>query len=135
MDPLAIPTSLLAAVVILSRAPLIFAPAATLRVYRRLIENVTGLRALAALLALLGVSFAATAGPARDEHGGVAMALEAFGWLLVAGAAFIGIAPRLYQGLARSVLEAVTDEPALRVLGVLGVVVGLGFGWAAIALL
>ncbi len=131
MEPIALVTALFAILVLLARGPLVVAPTATLAVYRRLISTAGRLRILGGGLALLAAPLIVTARHARADHGGFAMGIEGLGWLLAAAAVWLVVTPRLYQRLAYSILDAVSDPALLRAGGTLGVALGLGLLWVA----
>ena len=133
MEPIAVMTLFLGLFVVVSRGALLVAPAASIQAFRMLLERPSWLRLMGALFFLLGLGFVQTA-PAVPQHPVASPALTALGWALLAGAALLLIWPRGYQLLAKLVIDALADGSVLRVIGALGVLVGLGFVWLAITL-
>ena len=123
MNALAIVSIILGFLIIATRGPLIFAPQGTLRVYLRVIKSPAQIRALACVLALMGL--AALRGAAGSE-GTLSTAIEVIGVWLLAGSVFLLLLPAIYQRFARSILDAL-DSTALRALGLVGVGVGALF--------
>ncbi|MEE9280932.1 MAG: DUF2065 family protein [Myxococcota bacterium] len=135
MDALAIPCILIGVLVILARGPLIFAPAATLRVYRKLIASDARLRVVGFVLAALG---AAVVRSGWGVEGLAAQALSVLGWLLC----FAGLAVLLFPGPWRRVADSVlgiasesVDAAFLRVVGVIAVAAGAGLVYLGLRLL
>lgn len=129
MSSLGVVTALLGVLIILARFPLIVAPDATLRLYRRLIATPTGVRGLGLLLAVVAVALiAASSGGGRL----FAQLMGALGWLLAALSGFLLIFPTVYQRLASSILSGISDPLTLRAIGALGV--GIGAGLLALGL-
>jgi cytochrome bd-type quinol oxidase subunit 2 len=131
VEPIAVVTALLAVLILAVRGPLVIAPTATLNVYRRWISTPGRIRLMAGVLALLAVPLIVTGRPARVEHGGIAMGIEGLGWFMAAVAAWLLATPRLYQRLAYTIFDAISDPAALRAMGVFAVAIGLGLGWLA----
>ncbi len=124
MSALGIACIVLGILVILSRGPPIFAPEATLRVYRNLIATNARLRVVGFVLAALG---AALVRSGWGVDGLATQALSVLGWLLC----FAGLAALLFPGPWRRVGDSVlssasesVDTALLRVLGVIAVAVG-----------
>ena len=135
MEPVALPTALLAAFAIVSRAPLVFAPTATLEIYQRVIASPTRIRLVGALLGAFAAAFVVTAPGAREAHGWIALGLEGLGWVLVAVTAWLLVAPKSYRRVLESFVSVIDDETTWRVLGAIGVGGGLGLAWLALAVL
>ncbi len=124
MDGLAIPCIVIGVLVILARGPLIFVPAATLRVYRNLFATDARVRVVGFVLAALGVVVLRSGWGATSL---AAQSLSVLGWLLC----FAGLAILLFAGpwrrVADSLLEIASesvDAALLRLVGVIAVAVG-----------
>ena len=135
MDALGIACIVVGVLVILARSPLIFAPEATLRVYRSLIATNARLRVVGFVLAALG---AALVRSGSGVEGLATQALFVLGWLLC----FAGLAGLLFPGLWRRVIDSVlsiasesVDTALLRVLGVIAVAVGAAVVYLGVRLL
>ncbi len=135
MEPVALPTALLAAFAIVSRAPLVFAPTATIEIYHWVIASPIRIRTLGVLLGSLAAAFVVTAPAAREAHGWIALGLEGLGWGLVAVTAWLLIAPKSYRRVVESFVSVIDDETTWRVLGAIGVGGGLALAWLALAVL
>ena len=126
-------TLLLGLFLIVSRGALLVAPEASVAAFRKLLERPSWLRLMGALFFLLGLGFVQTA-PAVPQHPVASPALTALGWALLAASAWLLIWPRGYQLLAEPVIDALGDGSVLRVMGALGVLMGLGLAWLAFSL-
>lgn len=122
MTVLQILTVAMGLLIIALRGPLIFAPVATRGFYLRLIATPRRVRAMAGVLAPLGLVLVAGARSGEDL---AAIVMAVLGWMLLAGGAFLVLFPALYQQIAEAVLEALDKPGALRAIGVLGVAVGV----------
>ncbi|MBW2244881.1 MAG: hypothetical protein JRH01_23110 [Deltaproteobacteria bacterium] len=131
MEPLAIATAIVALLIIASRGPLIFAPTATLNVYRRWLSTPGRIRLVGSLAALLAVPLIVTGREAQTQHGGIAIGIEGLGWLMMGAALWLVLAPQHYLRIVYAVFDAVSDPTLLRVVGVFAVAIGLGLGWVA----
>ena len=131
MEPLAIATAIVAALIIASRGPLIIAPTATLDAYRRGLSTPRRIRLIGGLAASLAVALIVTAGQAQAQHGGIAAGMAGLGWLMMGAAAWLVLAPQHYRRVAFALLDAVSDPTVLRLLGLFAVAIGLGLGWIA----
>ena len=124
MDVLAITCIVIGVLVIVVRAPLIFAPMATLRAYDRVVFSTNGrCRAFGAVIAILALTLLLQSFDDRR----VAGFLYAAGWVMAGGAFFILVRPRLVRGFWRSMFNFVENSvPASFVLirGVFGVLAG-----------
>ena len=132
MEPLAIVLTVFAALIVVSRAPLIVAPTATIEWARRAYSTSARVRLFAGLVALLGASLALTARQAASSQGNIAAFFEVAGWVFGAFAVGLLVAPRIFQGFIHSIFDAISDPGALRALGALGVAIGLSLGWFAL---
>ncbi len=135
MDGPAIPCIVVGVLVILARGPLIFAPAATLRVYRTLMATDARVRVIGFVLAALGAVIVRSG---WGVGGLAAQALSVLGWLLC----FAGLAVLLFAGpwrrVADSVMEIASEsvDPAfLRLVGVIAVAVGAALVYLGLRLL
>lgn len=125
MSALAVVSVVLGAVVIAARAPLLVAPQATVAVYRRLLERNGFARLLGAVFAALG---AALIGAGWGSEPTPARIMLAVGWLLTgSGGLMLAAPPSATRRFVESILGAIDDPAALRILGGIGVAVGLGF--------
>ncbi len=135
MDPLAIACVALGLLVILSRAPLVVAPAATLRSYRKLLASTARTRIVGVLVLVLGV---AVVTPAWGIERTVVQVLAVLGWLLCFGGALLLVFPAAFRLLADNLLRAASDAvdgAFLRVVGVIAVAVGAGLIYVGLRIL
>ena len=117
--------------IIVTRGPLIFAPEATLDVYRRLLGTTTRIRGLGVAIAGIGLAFVASA---EGTDSLAASLVNALGLIMAAAAILLFIAlPNVVQAFAESILDAISD--VARPIGVLAVALGLGFVWLGVAVL
>ena len=110
--------------VIVARGPLIFAPAGTLRFYRKLMSTNPRVRVLGLVVGAAGLALIMYVGDAR----GAARILYYLGWLLALVAlVFMLVIPSLYRRMATGVLDFVADMDSSvpRVAGMLGVLIGI----------
>lgn len=110
--------------VIAVRGPLIFAPAATIDFYRRLLATDARVRVIGVAVGAVGLALIAEG----RGSGGVATQIPFyFGWFLaVAALFFMLIFPAPYRRLAASVLDFVAGigSSVSRVAGLIGVLIG-----------
>jgi uncharacterized protein YjeT (DUF2065 family) len=121
MSKLAIATTAVGVLVVLARGPLIFAPQATLAVYRKLLETHARIRAIGACVVVLGVALAVSA---QGVDRTAAQVVFAFASIIALGALLLLVYPSAYKRLADTVLAAVEDPTTLRAFGVLGTAIG-----------
>ena len=124
MDPLSILCILIGILIIAVRAPMIFAPTATLRFFGRLISTDAGIRGIGLVIAPLAVALVVLA---RGE-GLAAGILHALGWLFAAATLWLLAAPDSYRRLARGVLdffESSVDPAIVRIIGLVAVATGV----------
>ena len=118
-----------------SRAPLLVAPAATLRRVEWLVESDTRLRVLGGIALVLGVLMAWAGATA---YGTLASVLFVWGWAMI-GFALLALLlfPGWYRGLVGAILpDAVSrDLPGWRLLGLLGTSIGVLMIYAGVAAL
>ena len=131
MEPIAWVTLVVALLVVVTRAPLLAAPKATLDAYRAVIATPTRVRVLSVLIGVLGAGLAATAPAVAVLHPNASAGLGLLGWLWIGGSVFLMLLPRAYQSVAEAFLLAVADETVLRVFGALGTGVGIALAWLA----
>jgi hypothetical protein len=117
--------------IVATRVPLAVAPKRTLSLFRALIATAGRVRLLAVFVGLLGLGFVATAPAAVATHPKTAGALGLLGWCWIGAFAFLMLFPRGYQALGEGFLLVFSDETTLRVLGVLGTLIGLAVVWLA----
>ena len=108
--------------IIVGRAPLIFAPGATLRLIRRIINNKGRLRIVGIFTAVLGLAMIASAWGA-DEL--AALIIAWLGWLIVCAAVVELIFTAFVQRIAISIWSM--NNWTARILGLFSVVVGAFF--------
>ncbi len=134
MEPLAILCVLLGVVIIAVRAPLIFAPRATVRLFDRLIATNAGVRALGLLIGPLALALVVLA-----RGGGLLEGvLQALGWLLLAATLWLLAAPASYRRVAHRVLahfEESVDMAIVRILGFFASAIGAGLIYLGIIVL
>ena len=121
MDLLSVVCIALGALAIVSRGPLLLAPEATVRVYRRLIASGARVRVGGLVAGLLAAGI--LVGASRRGGSGATVA-SVLGWLLGALALLPLLAPASYQRIAFDLLS-VLDPGALRALGAMGVGLGI----------
>jgi uncharacterized protein YjeT (DUF2065 family) len=125
MSELAIVTTAFGVLIVLVRGPLIFAPQATLGIYRKLLETHARIRVVGVCVAALGIALALSA---RGVDQTAAQVIFALGCLMGLFAAIpLLVYPSVYKGLADSFLAAVDDSTTLRAFGVLAVGIGAVF--------
>jgi uncharacterized protein YjeT (DUF2065 family) len=125
MSELAIAATAVGVLILLVRGPLIFAPQATLGIYRRLLESHARIRVMGACVLAAGAALALSA---RGVDQTAAQVLFALGGLMVLIAAFLLLLyPSAYKELADTLLAAVEDSTTLRAIGVFGVGIGAIF--------
>jgi hypothetical protein len=131
MQPLAWMTLGMGLLIVATRVPLAVAPKRTLALFRALIATAGRVRMLAVFVGLLGLGFVATAPGAVPTHPDAAAVLGVLGWIWIGAGAFLMLFPRAYQALGEGFLAVFSDETTLRVLGVLGTLIGLAIVWLA----
>ena len=122
------PSSIFVAVgilVVVSRGPLILAPSATLRCYRRLLfstnERFRAVGVMFALLAMLLIFF-------DFGEGGLAGLLHIFGWFLATVALQFLVLPNVFRRFFQTILgyiEESVHDGVVRIVGLLAVVFGV----------
>jgi len=113
----------LGAAIVLSRGPLIFAPAGALRAYERIVATNGRVRVVGVFTGVLAACVLATTGGPE----GAAFWLGMLGWLWAGAAIWLLVYPSGYRRLAEGFLELArsnTDPPLARFLGVFGVMIG-----------
>jgi len=131
MTGLATLTILLGILAILSRGPLVFAPEATLGVYRKLLETNARVRIMGACLLALGVAMIVLA---QGSELTAARIIAFLGWYMACVAVlFLLLFPAAYRRFALSMLEATSQ--ALRPLGAMGVGFGVLLIWLGLSVL
>ena len=105
--------AVLGALIIATRGPLIFAPAATLAFYRRLLGSLAGIRAVGVAVTGVGMALVATS----DGAGGGERFMATLGWVIASVAIlFLIIAPNLFRSLAEYALDLFDYACAHRLL-------------------
>lgn len=123
MDALSILCVVLGSLMIASRGPMIFAPAATLRFIDRLLSTDARIRGVAVALAPMAAALVAL--PLGE--GKAAAILRVLGWIWVAAVLWLLVAPSSYRRFAGRVLgyfENSVDERIVRLIGVVAVAIG-----------
>lgn len=124
MDLISVLYVLIGSLIIVSRAPLIVAPSATVRFYMRCTATDSRVRAIALMLAPLAVAIFML--PPGD---GTALGvLQVFGWLFVAATLWLLLAPTSYRGMVTSMLggfEGPENQAFVRIVGIFAVSVGI----------
>jgi uncharacterized protein YjeT (DUF2065 family) len=110
--------------IIVTRAPLIFAPSATLRFAAKLVS--TDLRVRGWGLVLVPMSAALIVLPIGS--GAAHESIRGFGWICAAATLWLLIAPATYRRSSIGVLdflESSVDLAVLRIIGLVAVVIGI----------
>ncbi len=131
MEPLSMLCVLIGILIIAVRAPMVFAPSATLRFFDRLISTDTGIRGIGLVIAPLALALVVLA---RGE-GSAARILYALGWIYAAATLWLLAAPGSYRRLARGVLgyfESSVDMAIVRILGLAAVAIGVALIYVGI---
>ena len=131
MEPLSMLCVLIGVLIIAVRAPMIFAPSATLRFFDRLISTDTGIRGIGLVVAPLASALVVLS---RGE-GSAAGILHALGWVFAAASLWLLAAPGSYRRLARGVLdyfESSVDMAIVRVVGLAAVAIGVALVYVGI---
>ena len=129
MEPITIVTAFVAALYIVGRGPLVFAPTATAAFYRRLFSTTGAIRVFGGLLVLLAAALIVTARQARADQGGITILIEGFGWLTAVATLLPLATPKFFQRCIFSFYS--TPDEFLRTFGALNVVFGLFWGLVA----
>ena len=129
MEPVAIITAVVAALIIVGRGPLVFAPAATADCYRRLFSTPGCVRILGGVQGLIAVTLIVTARQARATQDDTTVLIEGLGWLAAVAAVWVIAVPGISQRCI--FLFCSTPDEFLRTSGALSVVLGLGLGFVA----
>ena len=137
MEPVAIATAFVAALIIVGRAALLVAPAAALGFYRRVIfPNPERLRISGALiLVLFAAPLILTARPAPTARGDATFWIEALGWYSFAAGVWVIAAPRPWMRFLDAVYDTIGDTALGRALAALAVAFGLFLAWVAFSVL
>jgi len=99
MDALAITCIVVGILIIVMRAPLIFAPRATLRAYDRVIFSTNArCRAFSVVIAIVAMTLFLL----PFDDGPLAGFVYAAGWVMSGGAVFILVLPSIFRGVWRS---------------------------------
>ncbi len=133
MTSTAIITLVLGVLIILSRGPLLFTPARTTAVYRRLFATNARIRVAGVFAALLGLALILAA---QGESAVAAHAMLWVGWFLLGGTLLLHIPfPGIVALFADGLFDALADDTTGRVLGAIGVAIGLIFVYVGLVLL
>ena len=132
MEPLSILCILIGLMIIALRAPMIFAPEATLHFFDRLISTDSRLRGVGLMVAPLGWALIHFAHAGEGWAAGI---LSALGWVLAVAAISLLATPGAYRRLATGVLayfESSVDMAVVRIIGVVAVAIGLALIYAGV---
>jgi uncharacterized protein YjeT (DUF2065 family) len=115
-------------IIIVGRAPLVFAPDAALRLVRRIINNKGSLRVVGVLTVVLGVALIASA---WDVHQSAALILYWLGWLLF----FAGFVEVIFTAFVQRIAISIwsMNNTIARILGLFAVIIGAFFIYLGIA--
>jgi uncharacterized protein YjeT (DUF2065 family) len=122
MSAVALMSIIFGSLIIVGRAPLIFAPGATLRVIRRILNNKSSLRIVGIITAVLGVALIASAWGIRQS---AALILYWLGWFVFFAALAELIVTASVQKIAISIWSM--KNSTARIVGLFSVVVGAFF--------
>jgi uncharacterized protein YjeT (DUF2065 family) len=122
MNAVSVMSIIFGIVIILGRAPLVFAPGATLRLIRRIINNKGTLRIVGIFTAVLGVALIAAAWDVRQS---AALILYWLGWLLF----FAALVELIFTAFVQRIAIAIWSmkNSTARILGVFAVIIGAFF--------
>jgi len=128
MNAVSVMSIIFGIVIILGRAPLVFAPGATLRLIRRIINNKGTLRIVGIFTAVLGVALIASAWDVRQS---AALILYWLGWLLF----FAALVELIFTAFVQRIAIAIWSmkNSTARILGVFAVIIGAFFIYLGIA--
>ncbi len=122
MNNLAAVSVLLGILMIMVRGPLILAPEATLRVYRKVVDDQRRIRILGTFATILGVAMISSAWGAGQP---AAIIISILGWIVVLAGPLLLISPSFIQSIASLFLDM--SVSAAQVIGVLSVAAGAFF--------
>lgn len=123
METLSILCVLVGVLTIVFRAPLIFAPRATLRFFDRLVSTDRGVRGIALGVAPLALALVVL----PPGQGSTAVFLRVLGWLFAAVTLWLLAAPGSYRSFSRGLLDAFEHSLDLAIVRIIGLVaVALG---------
>ena len=117
-------------VIILGRAPLVFAPGATLRLIRRIINSKSLLRIVGIITAVLGLALVASAWGVDQS---AALIIYWLGWFILFAAAVELIFTAFVQRIANSIWNM--KNSTARIVGIVSVVVGALFVYLGLVVL
>jgi uncharacterized protein YjeT (DUF2065 family) len=121
MSGIAIICIVFGVIAIIIRGPLVFAPEATKRVYRRVFSSRSALRIIGVIMILLGLAMVMVS---RESSQDVAIIISLFGWLIMALAGPLTIvATSFVQRIAMASLDRISNTVA-RIFGIIAVVIG-----------
>lgn len=128
MSAVAVVSIIFGIVIILGRAPLVFAPDTTLRLVRRIINNKGSLRIVGVFTAVLGMALIASAWKADQS---AALVLFWIGWLIFCAAIVELIFPAFVQRIAIPIWSM--NNTTARIVGFFAVIIGAFFIYLGIA--
>jgi uncharacterized protein YjeT (DUF2065 family) len=130
MSAVSIVSIIFGIIIIVGRAPLVFAPGATLRLVRRIINNKGTLRIVGVFSAVLGMAMIATAWGVDQS---AVLILSWLGWLIFCAALVELIFTAFVQKIAIAIWSM--KNTTARILGLVAVVIGAFFIYLGIAVL
>ena len=128
MSAISVMSIIFGIVIIVTRAPLIFAPDAALRLIKRIISDKSTLRIVGIITAVLGLALIASAWNADQT---IALILYWLGWLIFCAALAELIFTAFVQRIAISIWSM--RNSTARILGLVAVVIGAFFIYLGIA--
>jgi uncharacterized protein YjeT (DUF2065 family) len=130
MSAVSVMSTIFGIIIIVGRAPLVFAPGATLRLVRRIINNKGTLRIVGIFSAVLGLALIATAWGVDQS---AALILSWLGWLIFCAAIVELIFTAFVQRIAIAIWSM--KNSTARLLGLVAVVIGAFFIYLGITVL
>jgi uncharacterized protein YjeT (DUF2065 family) len=127
MSKLSLMSIIFGIVIIVGRAPLVFAPDTTLRLVRRILHNKSSLRIVGIFTAVLGVALIASAWGADQS---AALIIFWLGWVLV----FAAVVELVFTSFVQRIANAIwnMNNVTARMLGLFSIVVGAFFVYLGI---
>lgn len=122
MSAVSIMSIIFGSLIIVGRAPLVFAPGATLRLIRRIISNKNSLRIVGIITAVLGLALIASAWGVRQS---AVLILYWLGWFIF----FAALAELIFTAFVQRIAISIWSmkNSTARIVGVFSVVVGAFF--------
>ena len=130
MEPIAIAIAFVAALIVVTRVPLVVAPTATTALYSRLFSNPQRVRLVGfVVLVFVAIPLVITARLSRDVHDDIIW-FEGFGWYIAIVVAWMLLAPTFWQRLLNWFYTS-ASAGVMRGIGVFSLAFGLALGWIA----